>query len=70
MSVNNKLKLILPLFAMLSLAACENKKEESAACENKKEESATSDSNTTATTTTEAPTQENNVKSAEENKAE
>jgi hypothetical protein len=60
MSVNNKLKLILPLFAMLSLAACENKKEESA----------TSDSNTTATTTTEAPTQENNVKSAEENKAE
>ena len=59
MSVNNKLKLILPLFAMLSLAACENKKEESA----------TSDSNTT-TTTTEAPTQENNVKPAEENKAE
>ena len=59
MSVNNKLKLILPLFVMLSLAACENKKEESA----------TSDSNTT-TTTTEAPTQENNVKPAEENKAE
>ncbi len=60
MSVNNKLKLILPLFAMLSLAACENKKEESA----------TSNSTTATTTTTEAPTQENNVKPAEENKAE